>query len=144
MDELDIRSGHELARRTETAPDGAVHQATIAKYRRGVAQVPDERTLRSLAHALQVPVRRLREAAGLPTEGPDEPFVLPPQADYLTGRERDAVLAVIRAFLDRRPPLRLVAEEVLSEETVDETAPGAESGSDEGARQPSGCGRNAT
>lgn len=102
MDALGIRSGHELARRTEGAPDGAVHQGTIAKYRRpGWRQKPDERTLRSLAHALAISADKLREACELPVVADLGPFVLPPEADYLTANERDAVLAVIRAFLAR-------------------------------------------
>lgn len=139
MDELGIRYGRELARRTESAPGGAVNQSTIAKYRSGVLQQPDERTLRSLAHALNVPVRRLREAAGLPTDAPEHPFVLPPEADYLTAKEREAVLGVVRVLLDRhRSPLRLV-EEVVEEDVV---IPPAEKPGPDVTRP--GCGRNAT
>lgn len=98
MDELGIRSGRGLARRTENAPDGALDQATIAKYRKGSAQTPDEQTLRSLAHALALPVQQLRETCGLP-RGDLGPFVLPPEADRLDAKAREAVLTVIRALL---------------------------------------------
>lgn len=61
---------------------------------------PDE-TLAVIAKALDIPVAQIRRAAGRPDRAP-RPFVLPPQAADLNGKERRAVLAVVDALLAAR------------------------------------------
>jgi hypothetical protein len=48
--------------------------------------------------ALGVPVKTLREAAGLP-QGEPEPFVLPESANRLNARQRELVLHTVRVLL---------------------------------------------
>lgn len=58
-----------------------------------------EQTLQAVAAALRVEVTTVREWASA-ARGEARPFVLPAEADRLTRREREAVLAVVRAMLD--------------------------------------------
>lgn len=74
---------------------------TAARYLRGDHGVPDEQTLVALAEILGVPLRRLREAAALPSEA-TAPYVPPAEASRLTRRQRRAVDEIIRAMLDPR------------------------------------------
>lgn len=73
--------------------------STISLYLRGKHGQPDEETLLALSAAFDVPLSKLREASGLPTA--TEPFVLPAEASRLNRKQREAVMAVVSAFLDR-------------------------------------------
>lgn len=59
----------------------------------------DERTLNAAAGALRLPVTTIRGWAS-EALGEAAPFELPQEANRLTRREREAVLAVVRAMLD--------------------------------------------
>jgi hypothetical protein len=74
---------------------------TAARYLRGDHGAPDEATLVAFADILQIPLRKLRQAAGLPDEltAPYEP---PAESSRLTRRQRKAVDEIIRAMLDTR------------------------------------------
>lgn len=74
---------------------------TAARYLRGDHGKPDEATLVALAEVLDVPLAKLRDAAGLPSES-TEPYVPPAEASRLTRRQRLAVDEIIRAMLDTR------------------------------------------
>lgn len=75
-----------------------INYSTVSKYMNGTHGEPEEPTLQALAAALQVPLSVLRDAAGLPRD--EGPFSLPAEAARLTRRQREAVLAVVGAFLD--------------------------------------------
>jgi hypothetical protein len=59
----------------------------------------DEHTIQAVADALRLPVPTIRQWAATAL-GEAAPFELPAEANRLTKRERDAVLAVVRAMLD--------------------------------------------
>lgn len=63
---------------------------------------PGTKTLAAVAYLAGVELDRVYSAAGV--ESPGRPFAedLPPGADYLTGRQRAAVIEVIRAMLEPR------------------------------------------
>jgi transcriptional regulator with XRE-family HTH domain len=72
---------------------------TAARYLRGDHGTPDEATLVAFAEVLDVPLRKLRAAASLPSET-TAPYVPPAEASRLTRRQRRAVDEIIRAMLD--------------------------------------------
>lgn len=74
---------------------------TAARYLRGDHGKPDEATLVALAEVLEIPLAKLRAAAGLPSES-TEPYVPPAEASRLSRRQRLAVDEIIRAMLDTR------------------------------------------
>ena len=74
---------------------------TAARYLRGDHGKPDEATLIALAEVLDMPLAKLRDAAGLPSES-TEPYVPPAEASRLSRRQRLAVDEIIRAMLDTR------------------------------------------
>lgn len=74
---------------------------TAARYLRGDHGKPDEATLVALAEVLDIPLAKLREAAGLPSES-TEPYVPPAESSRLSRRQRLAVDEIIRAMLDTR------------------------------------------
>jgi hypothetical protein len=82
---------------------------TAARYLRGDHGLPDEVTLMALSDVLNIPLRKLRAAAGLPTDS-IEPYVPPAEASRLTRRQRRAVDEIIRAMLEPTrasiPPIR--------------------------------------
>jgi transcriptional regulator with XRE-family HTH domain len=78
---------------------------TAARYLRGDHGNPDEATLVALSEVLNVPLKRLRTAAGLPDEL-TAPYTPPAEASRLTRRQRQAVDEIIRAMLE---PTRLPA-----------------------------------
>jgi hypothetical protein len=59
----------------------------------------DESTMQAVADALRQNVTTVREWAAV-NRGETSAFILPPEANRLSARERDAVLGVIRAMLD--------------------------------------------
>lgn len=63
----------------------------------------DDRVLTGIALALDVPVSKVRKAYGTDPVGPVE-FVLPPKSAGLTRKQRDAILAMVDAFLDGNKP----------------------------------------
>ena len=77
----------------------SLNHDTAARYLRGDHGKPDEATLVALADVLRIPLARLRDAAGLPSEL-TEPYVPPAEASRLTRRQRLAVDEVIRSMLD--------------------------------------------
>lgn len=92
MAEAGITSLRGLATRVGIAPE------TARRLLGGMA-TPDELTLRKLADGLPAPLPVLRRMAGVPS-GERTPFVLPPEADQLDGRQRQVVLAMVHALLD--------------------------------------------
>jgi hypothetical protein len=92
------RSARALAREARERGHTLNHD-TAARYLRGDHGKPDEATLVALADVLEVPLARLRAAAGLPSES-TEPYVPPAEASRLTRRQRLAVDEIIRAMLD--------------------------------------------
>jgi transcriptional regulator with XRE-family HTH domain len=72
---------------------------TAARYLRGDHGTPDEATLVAFAEVLDVPLRKLRAAASLPSET-TAPYLPPAEASRLTRRQRRAVDEIIRAMLD--------------------------------------------
>jgi transcriptional regulator with XRE-family HTH domain len=77
----------------------SLNHDTAARYLRGDHGKPDEATLIALAEVLDIPLARLRKAAGLPSES-TEPYVPPAEASRLSRRQRLAVDEIIRAMLD--------------------------------------------
>lgn len=92
MDELDIRSIRELARRAGIGPE------TARRLLAGEGG-PDELTLRRVAEALALPLQQVRARAGRPA-GERTPFRLPPEADQLTDRQRSVILSMVQVLLD--------------------------------------------
>jgi transcriptional regulator with XRE-family HTH domain len=95
------RSARSIAREARERGHTLNHD-TAARYLRGDHGKPDEATLIALADVLDIPLARLRDAAGLPSES-TEPYLPPAEASRLTRRQRLAVDEIIRAMLDPRP-----------------------------------------
>ena len=91
-------SARALARRAQERGHTLNHD-TAARYLRGDHGVPDEATLTAFADVLDIPLRRLRQAAQLPSEA-TAPYVPPSEASRLTRRQRRAVDEIIRAMLE--------------------------------------------
>jgi hypothetical protein len=104
------RSARALARDARERGHSLNHD-TAARYLRGDHGKPDEATLVAFADILEIPLARLREAAGLPSEL-TEPYVPPAEASRLTRRQRLAVDEIIRAMLEpgQRPETDELAE----------------------------------
>lgn len=94
------RSARAIAREARERGHTLNHD-TAARYLRGDHGKPDEATLVALADVLEIPLARLRKAAGLPSES-TEPYVPPTEASRLSRRQRLAVDEIIRAMLDTR------------------------------------------
>lgn len=91
-EEVGVTSIRGLAARTEV-PLATMHSILST----GV--VPQEQTLERIAAGLPAPLQVLRRLAGVPA-GERAPFVLPPEANQLDDRQREVVLAMVRALLD--------------------------------------------
>lgn len=91
MDERGIDKPTELARQA-----GLVHE-TVRRIFNGDGR-PSETTLAKIADAVGGSLAQMRLLNGRPA-GEPEPFVLPPEANQLTQRERQVVLAMVRALL---------------------------------------------
>ncbi|WP_323958876.1 hypothetical protein GC088_09975 [Arthrobacter sp. JZ12] len=76
-----------------------VSNTSISKYLRAVPEEPSEKILKAFSIALDIPMTKLREAAGLPA-GEMEPFVLPESANRLNTRQRELVLHTVRVLLN--------------------------------------------
>lgn len=61
-----------------------------------------DRTLSGIALALDIPVRKVRQAYGRTAVEPAE-FTLPDRSKHLSPKQRKAVLSMIDAFLDGKP-----------------------------------------
>lgn len=59
----------------------------------------DEKTLQAVADALRLPVPTIRKWASQAL-GLEAPFELPPEANQLNPRQRQAILTVVRVMLD--------------------------------------------
>ena len=94
-----MKYARELARATEAPARRKgvtpVTSASAATYVNGSHGKPSERTLKLLAAALDLPLWRLREAAGAPP-GEAEPYTPPPEAARMNRRQRRAVDEIIR------------------------------------------------
>lgn len=76
-----------------------INHDTAARYLRGDHGKPDEATLLAFADVLDLDLRDVRAAAGLPSEL-TTPYSPPPESSRLTRRQRRAVDEVIRAMLE--------------------------------------------
>ncbi|WP_026535755.1 hypothetical protein [Arthrobacter sp. H14] len=76
-----------------------VANTSVSKYLRGEPEKSSENVLAALGAALGIPLPKLRAAAGLPS-GELEDFVLPPEANRLSRKQRDVVLNLVQVFLD--------------------------------------------
>ena len=92
---------------------GVAHQTLGYWWNGSIKTFPDPETLLAFATATRTPIETVllatAQTIGLPVHGvPDLAAMLPPGTDSLSARERDAVLAVIRALVDARrlPPGR--------------------------------------
>lgn len=77
----------------------SINHDTAARYLRGDHGRPDEATLLAFADVLDLDMRDVRAAAGLPAEL-TTPYSPPPESSRLTRRQRKAVDEVIRAMLE--------------------------------------------
>jgi hypothetical protein len=91
-------SARALSRRAQDMGHSLNHD-TAARYLRGDHGVPDEATLVAFSDVLNIPLRRLRSAANLPSET-TAPYVPPPEASRLSRRQRRALDEIIRAMLE--------------------------------------------
>ncbi len=85
----DSNTGRLSARRIQALAEVhgvKVAHASISKYLRGEPETPSETILHAFSVALNIPMTKLREAAGVPA-GEPEPFVLPESANRLTARQ---------------------------------------------------------
>lgn len=112
-------SAREVARRAR-ARGHTLNHDTAARYLNGNHGAPEETTLVAFADVLDIPLKQLREAAGLPTDTTD-PYVPPREASRLTRRQRRAVDEVIRSMLE--PTGRRVAPTELDPRRTGATHP---------------------
>lgn len=91
MEPRGIHSANALAAR------GGGATSTITRLFQGGAST--EPTLEAIADALHVSITRVRKVAGH-RAGLDEPFVLPPEANRLDQRQRDAVVELVRLLAE--------------------------------------------
>ena len=119
QERLKVTGGRALAREAAELGHDVSH-TTLNKILAGRSENQSAATLDAVAALAGVARSRAHVAAGRPAPG--RPFAdeLPPEADRLDRRERDAVLGVIRVLLDRdgqdgrsrrsaAPPLKAVA-----------------------------------
>jgi len=90
---------------------GVAHQTLGYWWNGSIKTFPDPETLQAFADATHTPIETVLLAAartiGLPVHGvPELAAMLPPGTDNLSARDRDAVLAVIRALVEARRPVR--------------------------------------
>lgn len=87
-------SNRRIAKVADVAP------GTIDGIMRG-DRTPAVDTLDKIAHALKLPVERVREAAGQP-RGEAAPYTPPSEANLLDDRQRRAIDELIRSFIETR------------------------------------------
>lgn len=90
-------------RRAADRSGGLVGYATLNNIVLGVRQPVhyNEDTLRGISLALDVPLSRVREAAGEVPKTPTE-FRLPKRASRLSPKQRRAILSMVDALLDQQ------------------------------------------
>lgn len=76
-----------------------VGESTVIPYFSGKHGNPKDRVLVALAHELDLDVRDLRTAAGLP-RGEREPYSPPESANLLSTRQRRAIDELINSFIE--------------------------------------------
>lgn len=69
-------------------------------------RTPHEQTLSKIARATGVPLPAIRELAHRP-RGMARPFRLPPEADQLTGPQRDVIRGMVKVLLDSGCPAKV-------------------------------------
>lgn len=94
MESAGTYSLRDLAHRSELGTSTVSHLVYGRK-------ASSERTMQAVADTLRLPVTTIREWAAV-ARGENEPFVLPPEANRLTRKDRDAVLAVVRQLAAAR------------------------------------------
>jgi transcriptional regulator with XRE-family HTH domain len=121
---------------TDLSKQAGINRSIIGRWREGAQ--PEVRTAKALARALGRPVLEVLVASGLldPGDVGDVDITVLTVGEI---SDDELVAEVAERLRARLGPLRLVGEETLSEEVVDEDPPAREE-----PRQPSGCGRNAT
>lgn len=82
--------------------------STVSKILKG-SYKPGERILQGLSRALDIPIERLRAAAG--TAEPGTPFRLPDYASRLSPEERSAVEHLVRVMVDAKDNRKAVADD---------------------------------
>ena len=110
-----VKGGRALARRAVELGHEVSH-TTLNKILAGRAENRQSATtLEAIAALAEVSRARVHTAAGRPVPGRPFREELPPEADLLTRKQRDAVLGVVRALLEpadasvESPPLSAVA-----------------------------------
>lgn len=90
-------STREIARQAEKK-DHQLAQPTVSKYMSGRHGAPTEQVLTAFSDVLNIPIDKLREAAGVPT-GADSPWTPPSEANRLDTRQRRALEELIRSMV---------------------------------------------
>jgi hypothetical protein len=80
------------------ASNGLVSHAKLSEIARGQYGKISNRVLDGIAVSIDLPKSVVYEAYGVRRQ--HVPFTLPPEADRLSKRQRDAVLSVVKAMLD--------------------------------------------
>lgn len=95
MENAGLYSARDLAAKTGIGP------TTASDLLHG-RKLSTERTMQAVADSLRLPVTTVRGWAAT-SRGEAGPFELPPEANRLTKRQRDAVVGLVRAMLDPGP-----------------------------------------
>lgn len=90
-------STREIARQAEKKKH-QLAQPTVSKYMGGRHGVPTEPVLAAFSDVLNIPIDKLRTAAGLPA-GADSPWTPPTEANRLDLRQRRALEELIRSMV---------------------------------------------
>jgi hypothetical protein len=93
--------GSDSLRTLAARSDNRLSKDTVRAYRSGNHGQPDEEILEAWSQLIDVPIDRLRKAAGIPS-GESAPWVAPAEAARLTRRQRDALTELIRSFTDAK------------------------------------------
>lgn len=94
---VDGWSTREIARRAEKN-EHTLAQPTVSKYMSGRHGKPTEAVLAAFSDVLNIPIDKLREAAGVPT-GAESPWTPPSEANRLDLRQRRALEELIRSMV---------------------------------------------
>lgn len=96
------REKHGLSiRQAAERSDGRVSPSRLSAIENGAIPTED-RILEGIAVALDLPLSKVRTAAGRDRAAPLPPFVLPERANRLNARERKTVLTVVDTLLAAR------------------------------------------
>jgi transcriptional regulator with XRE-family HTH domain len=96
-----IRQGLSL-RQVADRSGGLITSSTVHAIERGDRESFEEDTLDGLAKAFDLPIDKVRRAAGVRRPDTDEPFLLPKRAQRLNRRERQVVLDMVDALLEAK------------------------------------------